>query len=259
MNIFGLLAAGVSIVLVDLALSGDNALVIGAVAARLPPRQQRVAILWGAVGAIIIRLLLTGAATELLRIQLLQVLGGLVVLVIAIRLAMPDGNGKPRWQSKDNQLFSAILTITVADVSMSLDNVLAIGALAAGNLVLLAGGLLVSMALLFVASAVVAVLIGRLWMLMDVAVLVLGWTAANMIVRDPWLMDQIRQLPLSGLGRMLLQGLIYGLCLAIALVATVRFHFLPRLREQAHSRTQPPVDRPVGEPSNARRRASREG
>lgn len=261
MSIFGLLAAGAGIVLVDLALSSDNALVIGAVAARLPDRQQqRVAILWGWVGAYVFRLVLTGTATEVLRIQLLQVIGGLVVLVIAVRLAMPNGDGRPRWQSKGNQMFSAILTIVAADVFTSLDNALAIGALAAGNLLLLAGGLLVSMALLFWASAVVAQLIGRVWALLDLAVLVLGWTAANLIVQDPWLMSQIRQLRLPGQGATALNWLIYALCIAIALVATLRYHFIPQLQERAKARTQPPVDpAPAGEPSSDQRRAPREG
>jgi YjbE family integral membrane protein len=259
MSIFGLLAAGASIVLVDLALSSDNALVIGAVAARLPDRQQRAAILWGGVGAYVFRIVLTGAATEVLRIQLLQVIGGLVVLWIAIRLAMADNDGKPRWQSKGNQMFSAILTITVADVTMSLDNVLAIGALAAGNLVLLSGGLLLSMALLFAASAVVALLIRRLWALLDLAVLVLGWTAANLIVHDPWLMSQAQQLRLPGQGPAVLNGLIYALCIAIALVATLRYHFIPQLQEHAKTRMRPADPVPDDEPSSDRHRATREG
>ncbi len=260
MSIFGLLAAGAGIVLVDLALSSDNALVIGAVAARLPDRQQqRAAILWGWVGAYIFRLVLTGAATEVLRIQLLQVIGGLIVLVIAVRLAMPNGDGKPRRQIKGTPMFSAIFTIVAADVFTSLDNALAIGALAAGNLLLLAGGLLVSMALLFWASAVVAQLIGRLWALLDLAVLVLGWTAANLIVQDPWLMSQIQQLRLPGQGATVLNWLIYALCIAIALVATLRYHFIPQLQERAKARTQPADPAPARESSSDRRRTSREG
>jgi YjbE family integral membrane protein len=257
MSIFGLLALGAGIVLVDLSLSGDNALVIGAVASRLPPHQQRAAILWGGAGAFFFRFVLAGAATELLRIQLLQVIGGLVVLVIAIRLTMADGDGKPRWQSQGDRMVSAIFTITVADLTMSLDNVLAVGALAAGNLWLLAGGLLLSMTLLFAASAVVALLIRRLWALLDLAVLVLGWTAANMIVRDPWLMSQIQQLRLPGQGPTVLNGLIYALCIAIALVATLRYHFIPRLQERTNTRTQPPAEPlPAREPSSDRRRSS---
>jgi YjbE family integral membrane protein len=243
MNIAGLLAAGLGIVLVDLALSSDNALVIGAAASRLPAQQQRVAILWGGVGAVIFRILLTSVSTELLQVPLLQVLGGLVVLVIAIRLAMPDGGGKPRWQSRDERMRSAVLTIMVADITMSLDNILAIGALAAGNIALLAGGLVVSMLLLFVASAVVAVLIRRLWFLLDLAVLILGWTAARMIVQDQWLAAQIQALHLPTLGQTLLQGLIYGLCFAIVVVADVRFRLIPLYRRRAARSMAPATER----------------
>jgi YjbE family integral membrane protein len=241
MNIFSLVAAGLGIVLVDLALSGDNALVIGAAASGLPPRQQRAAILWGGAGALVFRLLLAGIATLLLRIPLLEALGGLVVLGIAIRLATSVGDGKSRVRGRNDQMFSAIVTITVADVTMSLDNVLAVGALAAGNLLLLAGGLILSMALLFVASAVVALLVRRLWMLLDLAVLVLGWTAGNMIVQDPWLKEQIGQLRLGAQGQLWLEWVIYALCFAIALVATLRFHFLPQLKERQRRKAQPPA------------------
>lgn len=195
-----LLGAVGGIVLVDLALSGDNALVIGAAAAGLPRAQRTRAIFLGGMGAVVLRIVFAVAATLLLKLPLLQAVGGLALLYIAARLLLErrgrheeqvderaellphrDGESKstlPRGFS------AALLTILVADVTMSLDNVLAIGALAHGNIPVLSLGLLVSVALVLAGSALVAGLIQRLPWLLDVAALVLGWTAAGMILHD---------------------------------------------------------------------------
>lgn len=200
------------IVLIDLALSGDNALVIGAAAASLPARQRLRAILLGGAGAILFRIIFALAATLLLRLPLVQAVGGVVLLYIAARL-LADRHGKHSNQSKHGEygehrnhgeqplaapstsglapapapsrgFAAALLTILVADVTMSLDNVLAIGALAHGNLPVLAIGLLLSIALVLAGSALVAGLIQRLPWLLDIAALVLGWTAAGMVLHD---------------------------------------------------------------------------
>jgi len=179
------LAALGGIILVDLALSGDNALIIGAAAAELPGRQRRVAIVLGGAAAIVLRVLVAAAATLLLTLPLLQAIGGLLLLAIAIRLLMAreeSAVGKPKDAAAT--LLAAMITITVADFTMSLDNVLAIGGLAHGNIPLLAIGLLVSMAILLAGSALIATLINKISWLLDVAALVLGWTAGNMIVHD---------------------------------------------------------------------------
>jgi YjbE family integral membrane protein len=197
---FELLGALGGIILVDLALSGDNALVIGAAAAGLPSRQRRYAIVIGGAGAALLRIAFAIAATLLLRLPFLQAIGGLVLLVIAVRLlAERRGHHEeqvderaalvPRRQHSSpgtppRGFAAALLTILVADVTMSLDNVLAIGALAQGNLLVLAFGLLVSIALVLAGSALVAGLIRRLPWLLDVAALVLGWTAASMLLHD---------------------------------------------------------------------------
>jgi YjbE family integral membrane protein len=192
----GLMAAVGGIVLVDLTLSGDNVLVIAAAAARLPTPQRRQALLWGALGALLFRLLLTTAATELLTLPLVRAIGGVLVLVVAVRLLLPGdaepaGVAAPGARAADARFLFALLTIVIADATMSLDNVLAIGALASGNIPLLAVGLLLSMGLLFVASSLVAAIIRRLPWLMDVAAVVLAWTAAHLLVHDPWLMARV--------------------------------------------------------------------
>jgi YjbE family integral membrane protein len=197
----GLLSAIGSIILVDLVLSGDNALVIGAAASSLPRRQRWMAIALGGGGAIVLRIVFAIIATLLLRLPLLQATGGLLLLIIAVRL-LADRNKEEHLQDEENKsgsgsvlagkqgmaveggIWAALLTILVADVTMSLDNVLAVGALAAGNLPILAVGLLLSIAFLLLGSALVAELIGRLPWLLDVAALVLAWTAANMILDD---------------------------------------------------------------------------
>lgn len=196
------------IILVDLALSGDNALVIGAAAAGLPARQRTQAILLGGAGAIVLRIVFAIAATLLLMLPFVQALGGLVLLYIAARLLMERSG--PHEERLDEQgklvpqpaagisaaptFTRALLTILVADVTMSLDNVLAIGALAHGNLPILIVGLLLSIALVLAGSALVASLIQRLPWLLDVAALVLGWTAANMVSHDLRLGPALHQL-----------------------------------------------------------------
>ena len=171
------------IVLIDLVLSGDNALVIGAAASRLPRGQRLIAIIWGGVLAILFRMLLAIVATELLFIPYLRSAGGVILIVIAIRLLIPESPVQgPRRASAS--LVPAILTILAADATMSLDNVLAVGALAHRHIELLVAGLLLSMLLLFVASALIARIIERVPLLMDVAAVVLAWTAASLVVED---------------------------------------------------------------------------
>lgn len=184
-----------AIVLVDLALSGDNALIIGAAAAGLARRQRTLAIISGGGAAIVLRILFATAATLLLQIPLLEAIGGLILVIIAVRLLLgreehaPNGEKSAEDEARKApkravSFGSAMLTILIADVTMSLDNILAVGGLAHGDLPLLAVGLLISVALLLVGSAIVASLIGRLPWLLDLAAIVLGWTAGSMAYHD---------------------------------------------------------------------------
>lgn len=182
-----------SIVLVDLALSGDNALVIGAAASTLPPEQRRTAILVGGFGAIVLRILLTVGAVFLLQIPLLQAIGGAILFFIAARLLYERYGREGKESGKNNaktsannerRLLSALATIVVADATMSLDNVLANAALAVGHIPLLVAGLLLSIGIVLAGSALVASLMNRLPWLLDLAALVLGWVGAGMIIND---------------------------------------------------------------------------
>src|SRR5947209_1710345 len=195
-----LLSAIAAILLVDLVLSGDNALVIGAAAAGLPRRQRWIAIFFGGAGAAVLRIVFAFMASFLLMLPWLQAIGGLILLIIAIRL-LADRDAKrpaafevqitPRapgtsdaTPSTSRSFLPALLTILVADVTMSLDNVLAVGALSHGNLLALSIGILVSIIILLVGSALVAELMKWLPWLVDVAALVLAWTGANMMLYD---------------------------------------------------------------------------
>jgi YjbE family integral membrane protein len=206
-----ILGAMGSILLVNLILSGDNALVIGAAAAGLQKPQRWLAIAIGGGGALVLRLIFAILATVLLHLPLLQALGGLLLLLIAIRLLATrkekpattntlathaqtsiEGTrellsaeaGKPVEKLPTTSLLAAILTILVADVTMSLDNVLAVGGLARGNITVLIIGILLSIVILMFGSALVAELIGKLPWLLDGTALILAWTGANMILND---------------------------------------------------------------------------
>ncbi len=188
-----LLGAIGSIILVDLLLSGDNALVIGVAAAGLPRRQRWLAILLGGAVAILLRIVFSLLSTVLLNLPWLQTAGAIVLLIIAIRLlaerkskdAETEEQNTPNTPVRVQQgLITAMLTILVADVTMSLDNILAVGAIANGDIPLLVVGLLVSIAILFFGSALISEVVGKLTILLDAAALVLAWTGASMILDD---------------------------------------------------------------------------
>jgi YjbE family integral membrane protein len=230
-QVLGPLGALGGIVLVDLALSGDNALVIGAAAASLPRRQRWFAIAAGGAGAIVLRIGFAIIATLLLTLAFIQALGGLVLLFIAVRLLVEQHSRKAVADEATpggragRSMFAALLTILLADATMSLDNVLAIGALAHGDIPLLVVGLLLSIGILLIGSALVAELIERLPWLMDVAALVLGWTAATMLEHDKQVGPFLGQFPLSNIA-------IPVVTLGFVLVADIVIRLRARARQQ---------------------------
>ncbi|WP_069803619.1 YjbE family putative metal transport protein [Thermogemmatispora onikobensis] len=247
-----LLGAIGGIVLVDLVLSGDNALVIGAAAARLPRRERWLAILIGGGGAVVLRILFAIVATLLLTLPLLQAFGGAVLLYIAIHLLMErinhpesaqsagaDGATQASGRSREGgpSLWQALLTIMIADATMSLDNVIAVGALAHGNLLLLAAGILLSLLILLFGSALVAELIGRLPWLLDVAALVLGWTAGHMILSDLRLGPFLKQVWWS-------EYVVYAFCLGLVLAVDIALRLRAR-RQPPRSLSSAPSGAPV--------------
>ena len=181
----GALSAVLSIVLIDLVLSGDNAVLIGMAAHRLPPRQRRLAILLGGVAAVLLRITLTAAAALLLQIAGLRALGGLVLLWIAFKLLKEEEESSDGVRAAAS-LRGAVLTILLADFVMSLDNVLGVAAASGGNVGLLLFGLILSMAILMVGGSLVAEFINRLVWLAYLGAAVIAWTGASMFLEDPF-------------------------------------------------------------------------
>ena len=170
------------IILIDLVLSGDNAVVTGMAAHPLPRKQRRVAILVGGGAAIVLRITLTSVAAMLLGLPALKAVGGLVLLWIAFKLLEENEPGGGTKQ--DTTLFGAIGTILLADFIMSLDNVLGVAAASHGDVVLLIFGLVFSMAILMVGGSVFAELVDRLWWLAYLGAAVIAWTGIDMLQED---------------------------------------------------------------------------
>jgi YjbE family integral membrane protein len=159
------LGAFLSVVLIDLVLAGDNAVVIGMAAARLPKRERRRAIFWGIAAATVLRIALATIALQLLAIIGLTLAGGILLLWVAWKLyrdlAKPDAPARADAAPATTRFREAFLRIVMADVSMSLDNVLAVAGTARGHIWVLVGGLTLSVALMGVASELTGRLIAR--------------------------------------------------------------------------------------------------
>jgi YjbE family integral membrane protein len=172
----------VQIFVINLALSGDNAVVIGMAARPLEHRQRRIAIAVGGATAVLLRIGLTWGAAQLLSLPALRLVGGAVLLWVAFRLL--EENEQTGLQREATTLLGAIGTILAADLIMSLDNVLGVAAASRGDVTLLAFGLLLSMAVLMAAGGLFAGLMDRLWWLAYVGAGVIAWTAADMMQDD---------------------------------------------------------------------------
>lgn len=178
------LQAILAIVLIDLALSGDNALVIGMAARDLPPKQRRQAIILGGAGAVVLRVIAAAVVTLLLAIPYLQLGAAIVLLVIAYRLVQA-GDAHEKKVRAASGLGSAITTILAADAAMSLENILGVGAAAHGSFALLAFGLALSIPIVLFGSSLVVRLLQRFPQAIWVGALALAWTSAEMILDEP--------------------------------------------------------------------------
>ena len=173
----------ISIITVNLLLSGDNALVIALASRNLPVRQQRSAVFYGGLGAIVLRIILTFIAIFLLQIPYLQLLGGLLLLWVAIKLISGEEEVHEEIEAASN-LWAAIKTILVADLVMSLDNVLAIAGIAKGNVLLLVVGLGISIPIIIWGSKIIMLLMERWPVVILFGAAFLGWTAGEMVLAD---------------------------------------------------------------------------
>ncbi len=180
--ISGLLA----IIMIDLVLAGDNAILIGLAARKLPKEQQKKVIIWGAVGAIVIRIIATLLVVWLLEVPGLHLIGGLLLVWIAYKLLIDEEEHdvKPA-----DSMWAAIKTIIIADALMGLDNVLAVAGASHGNFTLVVIGLLVSIPVVMYGSTLILKLIERFPFIIIIGAGILGWTAAKMIVAEPFMHD----------------------------------------------------------------------
>jgi YjbE family integral membrane protein len=170
------------IIWVNIVLSGDNAVVIALAARSLPERQQSKAVAWGAGAAVLLRIVLTIVAVAALKWPYLKLIGGVLLFWIATKLLMPEEGGED-VESSDN-LIQAIKVILIADLVMSLDNVIAVAAAAKGSTLLLVLGLAISIPLVIFGATLLMKLMERYPIIITIGAALLGWVAGEMLVTD---------------------------------------------------------------------------
>jgi YjbE family integral membrane protein len=212
MNLDFLLGVG-KIVLIDLALAGDNALVIALAVRTLSPRQQFQGRIWGTVGAVGLRLAFIFIVTHLLAIPLLQVVGGLLLIWIAVKLVLQSDGHEGGQVKQGTTLLGAIWIIIVADVIMSLDNVIGVAGAAEGDMRLVVFGIALSIPIVVWGSGVLARLMNRYPWIILVAGGILGEVAGKMMLHDQFVTARFGDPP-DGVEA----ALRIGLALAIVLV-----------------------------------------
>jgi len=213
----------VKIIGVNIILSGDNAVVIALAARSLPPKQQTQAIIWGSGAAIVMRIILTLFAVALLTLPWLKIIGSVLLFWIGVKLLVPEDDDADIEAS--TQLLSAIKTILIADLVMSLDNVIAVAAAAGGSILLLILGLAISIPLVIFGATLLLKLMERFPVIITIGGALIGWVAGEMLVTDPalegWLtglgVEFVQAKPtIAGLSLELLAGGV-GVVLVVAL------------------------------------------
>ena len=174
-----------SIILANILLSGDNAVVIALAARSLPPQQQKKAIFFGSAAAIVMRIVLTLIAVEMLKWPWLKIVGALLLVYIGITLLLEDDDGHGDIGRDRGGLMVAIRTILIADLVMSLDNVLAVAAAAKGNTLLLVLGLGISIPLIIFGSTLLLKVMERFPIIITIGAALLGFLAGEMALTDP--------------------------------------------------------------------------
>ena len=185
------LLGGLSIILIDLLLAGDNALVIALAVRALPKRERRLGIAGGAALAVVLRIILTSVAARLLTLPFLQLAGGLLVLWIAFKVLV-DASDPPDAAPAPRKLLQAIWYITAADVTMSLDNILAIAGASHGDLRLIVFGLALSIPFVIFSSNLLAKLMDEYPVTVYVGVGILCKVAGDMILADQFVVRSFR-------------------------------------------------------------------
>ncbi len=213
------------IIIIDILLGGDNAVVIALACRNLPARQRRQGIFWGAAGAIILRVILISFAVALLRVPFLKLVGGVLLIWIGVKLIAPADEDEHADIQASDKLWAAIKTIIVADFVMSLDNVIAIAGAAeqadpSHRTGLIIFGLLVSVPFIVFGSQIILKLLDRFPIIILLGGALLGWIAGGLIIGDEILKGVVPQS----------QALYYASCIAGAALVVVIAKTLARLR-----------------------------
>ena len=184
-----------SIILANILLSGDNAVVIALAARSLPAHQQKKAILFGSGAAIVMRIALTIVAAAMLKLPFLKIIGGLLLVYIGVDLLGEEADGEGELGKETGSMASAIRTILVADLVMSLDNVLAVAAAAKGDTTLLVLGLAISIPLIIFGSTMLLKVMQRFPIIITLGAALLGFLAGEMVLTDPAVTERLGDIP----------------------------------------------------------------
>lgn len=183
--------AGLEIIVINILLSGDNAVVIALACRNLPAQQRRWGVFWGAVGAIVLRIILTFFAVSLLQLPYLKLIGGVLLVWIGIKLIAEEDAEEGHDVQASDKMFSAIRTVVVADLVMSIDNVLGVAAAARGSLLLLIFGLALSVPLVIGGAQLIMRLIERFPILIVAGGGLLGFVAGELMIDDSAIADWV--------------------------------------------------------------------
>jgi YjbE family integral membrane protein len=211
------------IIMIDILLGGDNAVVIALACRKLPPAQRTKGILWGTAGAIILRVILIFFALTLLKVPYLKLVGAILLVWIGVKLLMPQDEDEHGNIEASDKLWAAVKTVIVADLVMSVDNVIAIAGAAetAGGqhtMPLVIFGLLVSIPIIIWGSQLVLKLMDRFPMIITLGGMLLGWIAGTMAVTDPAIISYMPQV-LNEAGKSVIQPAVsYGAGIAGAVL-----------------------------------------
>lgn len=192
------------IILIDIVLSGDNALVIALATKNLPKQYQNRAILFGVAGAVVLRVLFASGVVFLLKLPMIYFLGGILLIFIGYKLIKKEKESVDGIPSHSS-LFKAITTIVTADVIMSLDNVVAIAGAAKGNLSLLIFGVAISIPIMIFGAKFIVILLNKYAFLLYAGAGILVYTGVEMMVKEKWLMDLLE---LEGKGIVIIVSII---------------------------------------------------
>ncbi len=186
------------IILIDILLGGDNAVVIALACRSLPPEQRRKGIIWGTAGAIILRVILIAFALALLAVPYLKIVGAVLLIWIGVKLLIPEDEDEHSNIQASDKLWGAVKTVIVADLVMSVDNVIAIAGAAQGageqhQMALVIFGLLVSIPIIVWGSQLVLKLMDRFPLIITLGGMLLGWIAGTMAHTDPAVVSYLPQ------------------------------------------------------------------